>query len=199
MKINSSTNQETNNGNAFGTALLVLVLFVLTVWFVTGLFLMVMGLIFSLFKKTSIKKRTRKIFMLLIPGHGIITLYIYLILVLFYFSEYFSFKTVGYIEGTVLILGLMTVPLLLYYFYFEILPKELLISNKIKNHYQLIIPSDLEQSSIRSKGLIILYSLDSKNFVLCEKEYLKSKDELYIYDKEKDKFYCFLKIKVLND
>ncbi|OME86080.1 hypothetical protein BK120_08805 [Paenibacillus sp. FSL A5-0031] len=187
-----TTSESSPVGNVVATVLFVIFL----CWGLVAIFLIILILIFTIQKKTSIKDLTRKFFMVIVPVHGITTFYIYLLFVVFYFSQYFSFKSVGYMEGIVLIVVLMMAPLLLYYLYFEVLPKDLLISNKVKTYYQLKIPSESEQRLLDNKGLIILYSLDSRNIILCEEEYLHTKDELYRYDKEQGKYYYYIKKKI---
>ncbi|WP_338555596.1 hypothetical protein [Paenibacillus sp. KS-LC4] len=167
---------------------------ILSLWIIMILCIFVTVIVFSIRKLTTISTKTKKIFMVLVPAHGIVTFYLYLFATIYYFTEHFDIRAINYSESIVSMLVLIVVPLGIYHMYFEVIPRDLLILTKKKLLYKMFIPKKDDQDVLKEKGLVVLYSLDTHCVVLCEVNEIEKKDILYVYDKEKDIFYHYEKL-----
>ncbi|MGO4699534.1 hypothetical protein AB4Z50_35470 [Paenibacillus sp. 2TAB26] len=130
------------------------------------------------------------------PIHGVISLYIYVGCMLFYFTDQLDIKNLSYSEGIMVLIAVMLIPLCLYMFYFEMLIRYMILKDQKKQLYKMIIPSASEQEELKNKGLIILYSYDANQNVLCEEGELNTEKVRYVYNREHEMFYRYEKVEL---
>jgi hypothetical protein len=67
-------------------------------------------------------------------------------------------------------------------------------AKKGKSFYKLYIPSPEESQNISSLGLIVLYSLNNQQVVMCRQECIETQEELFVFDKDKMHFIRYEKL-----
>ncbi|WP_441887155.1 hypothetical protein [Paenibacillus sp. 2TAB26] len=105
-------------------------------------------------------------------------------------------KNLSYSEGIMVLIAVMLIPLCLYMFYFEMLIRYMILKDQKKQLYKMIIPSASEQEELKNKGLIILYSYDANQNVLCEEGELNTEKVRYVYNREHEMFYRYEKVEL---